>query len=111
MSPCSSRTARPSFRSMAGNRITASTSENSRSARGRAAGFFRMKLCADHIVTANDGRERAAVVGLRDQVGALLRLELVGVHEIAVQSLRPERDAVEQRMRAELVERVPAHVR
>ncbi len=38
MSPCSRRTARPSFRSMAGNRITAPTSKNSRSASSPAAG-------------------------------------------------------------------------
>src|SRR5262249_30882201 len=38
MSPCLSRTARPSLRSMAGNRITASTSGNSRSVSAPAAG-------------------------------------------------------------------------
>src|SRR5258708_19295070 len=33
------------------------------------------------------------------------------VHEISVQTLRPDGDAVEQRMRPPCIERVPAHVR
>ena len=60
---------------------------------------------------ADDGGDRPAVVGLRDQVGGVGGLELIGVHEIGVQPVRPERDAVEQRVRAAGGERVPAHVR
>ena len=30
--------------------------------------LFRVKLRADHVVAADDGRERAAVVGLRHQI-------------------------------------------
>ena len=162
MSPCSSRTARPSFRSMAGKRImrspcsldalkqsaasspppakrwggvggggssfaeeraphpdafgvdpphrsqtlagggnsariskkfiTASTCKKfAISSQPQPLALLRVKLRADHVVAPDDGRERTAVVGLRHQVGALRRLQLVGVHEIGVQPVGPER--------------------
>ena len=53
----------------------------------------------------------AAVVGLGDEIGALGRLEMIRVHEIGVQPVRADVDAVEQRMRPLRVERVPAHMR
>src|SRR5690242_11062052 len=157
MSPCSSRTARPSFRSMAGKRITAFYPHRHSGARAKLANpesitpvlrsmdsgstaarcpgmtalwlsrrqlqtigdqlqaqplaLLRVKLGADHVVAPDDGGERAAIVGLRHQLGAVRGFQLVRVHEICVQPVRPERDVREQRVRPQHVERVPAHVR
>ncbi len=72
--------------------------------------LLRVELRADHGVAPDHGGDRAAVVGLGHQIGALVGLEMERVHEIGVQALRPDRDAVEQRMRPARVERVPAHV-
>ena len=60
---------------------------------------------------ADDRGDRAAIVGLGHEIGALRHLELIGVHEIGVQALRPERQAVDQLVRPRDIERVPAHVR
>src|SRR5215203_55012 len=158
MSPSSRRTARPSFRSMAGNRITLGYSNLSTSFWGASAarepgnqtlalasGFrarpygssrngkrkasrlpfqeigdqrkpkflalFRMELRAGHAIARDDGGDRPAIVDLRDQVRAVHRPKLIGVHEIGVQPVRPQRDAVEQLVRGGGGERVPAHVR
>ena len=71
-----------------------------------------MELRAGDIVASDDGGQRAAIVGLRDEQSAGSDgLQVIGVHEIGVQAIRPGRDAVEQRMRPADVERVPAHVR
>src|SRR3954471_5375249 len=75
----------------------------------QALALFRVELGADHGVTANDGGDGTAIIRLGDQIGALGRLEMIGVHEIGVQSARADVDTVEQRMRPLRVERVPAH--
>jgi hypothetical protein len=56
------------------------------------------------------GSEGAAIVGLSDEIRWIRWRELEGVHEIAVQALCSERNAVDQRMRPPRVERVPAHM-
>src|SRR5205085_10534601 len=50
-----------------------------------------------------------AVIGIRDKT-ILVRVELIGVHEIPVQPLDPERNAIEQRVWLARVERIPAHM-
>ena len=70
-----------------------------------------MELRADDVVARHDRGDRAAVIGFRHKIGAIRHFELVGMDEIGVQALRPERQAVEQRMRPIDVERVPAHMR
>src|SRR5207237_9306713 len=110
MSPCSSRTHCPSLRSMAGKRITRRPSRLPLQKIGdqlepQALALLRMELGTDHGVAPHDSRDRTAVVGFGDEVGALGRLEMERVHEIGVQPRRPDRDAVEQRMRPPGVER------
>src|SRR5262249_44167484 len=121
MSPCSRRTHAPSLTSMAGNRITTRLAtdgplwfpleEIGDQLEAEALALLRMELGADHGVAADDGGEGPAVIGFGDDVRRLGRPEVERVHEIGVRALRPERDAVEQRMRAALIERIPAHVR
>src|SRR5262249_55840205 len=52
-----------------------------------------------------------AVVRFGDEIGSRGRLEVERMHEISVQALRPDGDALEQRMRPARIERVPAHMR
>src|SRR3984893_5420077 len=73
--------------------------------------LLRVELSSDHRVAADDGGEWTAVVRFGDEIAAPGRLEVERVHEISVQALRPDGDAVEQRMRPACIERVPAHVR
>ena len=72
-------------------RITASTSGIGDQPQAQPLALLRMELGADDGVAADDRGDRAAVVGLGDEIGALGRLEVVGVHEIGVQAVRPER--------------------
>src|SRR3954470_2582347 len=135
MSPCSRRTARPSFRSMAGNRITTRShptrplayqkfyrppahalsrlpfQEIGDQRKPKFLALFRVELRPDHAVAGDDRGDRPAILGLRDEVAAISRIELIGVHEIGVQPVWPERNAVQQRMLAPRRQRVPAHVR
>src|SRR5262249_6243670 len=76
-----------------------------------ALALFGMELRAHHGVARHDRGERATIVGLRDEVGAVCDFELIRVHEIGMLALRAGRDTVEHRMVAQLGERVPAHVR
>ena len=92
MSPCSRRTARPSFRSMAGNRITELTrlghwptnAAIGHRPIGRRSGLpiqeigdqrkpkflalFRVELRAGHVVARDHGGDRPAIVGLGHQI-------------------------------------------
>src|SRR5262249_61618164 len=52
-----------------------------------------------------------AVIGFGDQIPALRRMERKGVHEIGVPRLRPERQALDQWVPTQHIERIPAHVR
>ena len=51
--------------------------------------LLRVELGAGHVVAADDRGDRAAVVGLGDEIGALGRLRWIGVHEIGVQAVGP----------------------
>ena len=64
-----------------------------------------MNLGADEVVPSDDGSDRAAVIGGRDHVGRIGGRQRIGMHEIGVQPVRPGRNAVEQRVRPELLER------
>ena len=57
-----------------------------------------MKLRARAGVARHHRGDRSAVVGLRDQAIAVRGPQVIGVHEIAVQAVGPERDAREQRV-------------
>src|SRR5215467_9073453 len=110
MSPCSSRTHTPSLRSIAGKRITRlriPLEEISDQLEAEALALLRVKLRAHHGVATDDRGDRPAVIRLGHEVGALRDLEMVGMHEISVQALRPDGDAFEQRMPSPRVERVP----
>src|SRR5262245_43127722 len=73
--------------------------------------LLRVELRSDHGVTADDRGEGPAVVRFGDEIGSRGRLEVERMHEISVQALRPDGDALEQRMRPARIERVPAHMR
>src|SRR5215475_2548679 len=73
--------------------------------------LLRVELRSDHGVAADDRGEGTAVVRFGDEIGARGRLEVERMHEISVQALRPDGDALEQRMRPARIERVPAHMR
>src|SRR5215468_11081438 len=73
--------------------------------------LLRVELRSDHGVAADDRGEGPAVVCFGDEIGARRRLEVERMHEISVQTLRPDGDAFEQRMRPARIERVPAHMR
>src|SRR5580704_4071697 len=113
MSPCCRRTARPSLRSMAGNRITArdfgvlrlplQKIRNQREAELLA--LLGMELRAENVVTRHDRGDGAAIIGLRHQIAALRRIELIGVHEISVPARRAERQPIKDRVRARDIER------
>ncbi len=51
------------------------------------------------------------MVGQRDDVGGITILQRIGVDEIGVQTEWSGLDAVEQRMIALLMQRIPAHMR
>src|SRR5262249_31214833 len=70
-----------------------------------------VELRADDVVAPDDGRDRPAVIGFGDQIPALRRIERKGVHEIGVPPLRPERQALDQWVPTQHIERIPAHVR
>ena len=70
-----------------------------------------MKLCADHVVVADDGRNGSAIIGLRDQINMTRRSLLIGVHEISVQAIGSERDTVRHRVIRQHIDRIPAHMR
>src|SRR5580704_15295145 len=127
MSPCCRRTARPSLRSMAGNRITAQglrlrgvvTAMQSRiplqkvrdQRQPELLAFLWMELGAENVVARHDRGDGAAILGIGHKIGALRRIELIRVREIAMQALWAECQAVEHGMRSHDIERVPAHVR
>src|SRR3981189_1343749 len=125
MSPCSSRTQTPSLTSIAGNRITPTPSiqtipnqvplrlplqEISDQLEAQPLALLRMELGADEGVAADHGGNRTAIVRLGHEIGALGDAEVERVHKIGVQALRSHSDALKQRMRAALIERVPAHM-
>src|SRR5262245_26314837 len=120
-SPCSRRTHKPSLRSMAGNRITSARDFHFGSRfplqkvgderQAEALALFRVELGAGKRIARHHGGDRAAIVGLGHEVGAVVGLELIRVHEIGMPALRSEPEALEQRVRPHLVQRVPPHVR
>ena len=65
----------------------------------------------DDVIARHNGRDRAAVIGLRDEIGAVRHLQLIGMHEIGVEAVRAERQAFHERVVAGKFERVPPHVR
>src|SRR4029450_10709369 len=73
--------------------------------------LLRVELRSDHRVAADDRGEGAAVVRFGDEITARRRLEVERMQQISVQALRPDGDALEQRMRPARIERVPAHMR
>src|SRR5580693_7258031 len=127
MSPCCRRTARPSLRSMAGNRITAQglrlrgvvTAMSSRiplqkvrdQLQPELLTLLGMELRAENIVARHDRGDGAAIRGIGHQIGALHRIELIRVHEIGVPALWAECQAVEHVVRSHYIERVPTHMR
>src|SRR5438046_648039 len=70
-----------------------------------------MKLAAGKIVAGDESGNRTAVVGSQHYVRGLARGEVIRVHEIAVEAVRPKSQIIEQRMWPQAIERVPAHVR
>src|SRR4029078_787632 len=70
-----------------------------------------MKLRAGDVAVGDERRDRAAVIRLGDDDAALFRGEMTRVHEIRVRSAGSRLDTIEQRMRIDDVERVPAHMR
>src|SRR3569833_479662 len=129
MSPCSRRTHWPFFRSTAGNRIIGKLS-SSRSSPRRGAQYswlplqeirnqrlvealalLGMELRADRSVLGNDCGDRPAIIGPRQHVILVHRIEVIGVHEIGVAAFRSERQPLQHRMLLHQIERVPAHVR
>src|SRR5580692_225925 len=127
MSPCCGRTARPSLRSMAGNRITAQglrlrgvvTAMQSRIPLQKVRDqretelltLLGVELGAENVVARHDRGDGAAILGIGHQIGALRRIELIGMHEIGMPALRAEWQAVEHGVWPRDIERVPAHVR
>src|SRR5262245_19912568 len=73
--------------------------------------LLRVELSSDHRVAADDRGEGTAVVRFGDEIAARARLEVERMHEISMQALRPDGDALEQRMRPARIERVAAHMR
>src|SRR6266550_6844803 len=74
MSPWRRRTQRPSFRSMAGNRITRLSSrppfeEAFQEGEALRLAFLRMELSAGDVVAADNGRDRSRVVGGGEDMG------------------------------------------
>src|SRR5437763_2103664 len=69
-----------------------------------------MELSTHHGVTADDCGHGSPVIRFGDEIRALGRIELERVDEIGMQSLRPERDTVEQRVRPRGVEGIPTHM-
>src|SRR5204863_3898483 len=69
-----------------------------------------MELRPYRGVARDDRRDRPAVVGLSNEA-ILVRVELIRVHEIAVQTGGPKRDPLKQRVGTPFVQGVPAHVR
>src|SRR5262249_20535300 len=119
MSPCSRRTHAPSFRSMAGKRITISADEGSRlpfqeignQPQAQPLTLFRMELRADRGVASDDRSKPASIIDIGKDVLRLRSLQMKGVHEIGVQAIGAERNIAKQRMRLARIERVPPHVR
>src|SRR5262245_36274997 len=72
--------------------------------------FTRVELRYVHTFAADYRCEGTAVVRFGDEICARGRLEVERMHEISVQALRPDGDALEQRMRPARIERVPAHM-
>ena len=62
-------------------------------------------------MAGDEGRHRATVIGRRYNVGRVPGGQMVGMHEIGVQAVRPGRDAFKQRVRAVARQRVPADLR
>src|SRR5215813_4244788 len=116
MSPCSSRTHAPSLRSMAGKRITTILAQRRSPARHRThvwtTGVDRAAFRAPGAIEPK-GASRLPLqeVGDQPQAQPLALLRVERMHEISVQALRPDGDALEQRMRPARIERVPAHMR
>ncbi|MNE60619.1 hypothetical protein D3C80_1557770 [compost metagenome] len=54
-----------------------------------------MELRTRHIVTADESRHRATVIGGGDDIGRMFRRQMIGMHEIGVQPVRAGLDAVE----------------
>ena len=59
-----------------------------------------MELHADDRIAANDGGQRAAVIGRGDHVPVIGSDVMEGMDEIGVLAVFPGRDAVEHRMGA-----------
>ena len=55
----------------------------------KALALLGMELRAREIVARDHRRDRAAIIGLGDEIGFVRRLQLIGVHEIGVQALGP----------------------
>ncbi len=59
-----------------------------------------MELRADGGVARDDRRDRAAILGARDDIGLVPGLEVIGVHEIGVTPFWAELESAQQRMLA-----------
>src|SRR5260370_8481257 len=69
--------------------------------------LFRMKLRTGIIAAPDQGRDRSTIVAIRHQIGRVLGLQVVTMHEISIQPARPQRNAVEEGMRPGGVKRNP----
>jgi hypothetical protein len=76
---------------MAGKRITASTSESSKSGPGRSAGSFRDETACRSVSLRDNRGDRPAVIGARNHIGLIGRIEMIGMHEIGVPAVVAER--------------------
>src|SRR3990170_783013 len=70
-----------------------------------------MELAPGHIVLGDERGDGAAIVGGGDQRLGARGHEMIGVHEIGVETCLAGRDALEQSVLACEIKRVPAHMR
>src|SRR5262245_61483530 len=73
--------------------------------------LLRMELGAGIAVARDDSGDRPAIIGVGHEVGAVARIEVIGVHEIGMQALRTQGNAGEQWMGLAFAQRVPTHMR
>ena len=49
--------------------------------------FFRMKLCANHCVSAHDCRNRLPIIYAGDALRGCIKLHVIGMHKISMASI------------------------
>ena len=106
MSPCSRRTQRPSFKSMAGKIIMASIHKFSMS-RKPAAWLFQGETACQPYCCAPAMPQRPTIIGFGDNLRLIFRARRIAVHKIEIRAIQ----TVKHSMARAHVQRVPAHMR